>query len=137
MQKPNYANYETKMVRDEGIKFIGWPLEKFGSPSDINTIGELRRLRDALNSGACRLVKLTENERLAHAKDMEDRQNTGEVIGKKRKTRSDAGTARGKRKSSGTKDTPTKKKKGIQGKATISPETVPESSDIGSSSDED
>jgi len=94
----NYANYERAIVLLYGVKVVGWPLEEFVSPSDITNITNMRKLRDAWKAGACKWVRLTQAELDAHAASIEARQKSGEVVGKPRKKRSDAGIARGKRK---------------------------------------
>jgi hypothetical protein len=54
----------------------------------------MRKLRNALKSGECRWKNLTDAEVQAHADDIEARRANGEVIGKQRKQRSDAGVKR-------------------------------------------
>jgi hypothetical protein len=54
----------------------------------------MRKLRNALKSGECRWKKLTTSEVEAHADDIEARRANGEVVGKQRKKRSDAGVKR-------------------------------------------
>jgi hypothetical protein len=52
--KINYANYETSVVEAHSVKLVGWPQDiNFVNPSGIGTVGEIRRLRDALKSGDC------------------------------------------------------------------------------------
>jgi hypothetical protein len=94
----NYANYEKAIMLLHGVKIVGWPLEAFVSPSDITNIIDIRKLRDAWKSGACKWVRLTQAELDGHAASIEARQKSGEVVGKQRKKRSDAGVAHGKRK---------------------------------------
>jgi len=94
----NYANYEKAIMLLHGVKVIGWPLEEFVSPSDITNITEMRKLCNAWKTGACKWVRLTQVDLDAHAASIEARQKNGEVVGKPRKKRSDAGVARGKRK---------------------------------------
>jgi hypothetical protein len=94
----NYVNYEKAIMLLHGVKIVGWPLEAFVSPSDITNIIDMRKLRDAWKSGACKWVRLTQAELDTHAASMDERQKNGEVVGKPRKKRSDAGVRRGKRK---------------------------------------
>jgi hypothetical protein len=94
----NYANYEKAIVLLHGVKVVGWPLEAFVSPSEVTNIIDMRKLRDAWKSGACKWVRLTETELNAHAASLEEREKNGETVGKPRKKRSDTGVARGKRK---------------------------------------
>ena len=104
----NYANYEKAIMLLHGVKVIGWPLKEFVSPSDITNITEMRKLRDAWKMGACKWVRLTQADLDAHAASIEARQKNGEVVGKPRKKRSDAGVVhrkhkRGNKKNAGPK----------------------------------
>ena len=91
----NYANYETSIMQQMGVHLVGWPKTvKFVNPSQIGTVLEIRTLRDDLRSGACHWIKLTRAQLDTHRIDMEERQEKGEVVGKQRKKRSDAGTSR-------------------------------------------
>ena len=94
----NYANYNTAIVQVHGVKLAGFPLERFVNPSEVTNITDMRRLRNALRSGECKWVRLSQAELDAHAEDLEARRKDGEVVGKPRKKRSDAGVLRGKRK---------------------------------------
>ncbi|KAL0948657.1 hypothetical protein HGRIS_010460 [Hohenbuehelia grisea] len=71
----NYINYETAIVSTYRIRLVGWPKDvKFTAPSLITSLKpeEVRTHQDALA----------------------DRREAGEVVGKKRKTRSDKGKPR-------------------------------------------
>jgi hypothetical protein len=94
----NYVNYEIAIVQGHGVKLIGFPLERFVNPSELTNITDMRRLRNALRSGECKWVRLSQAELDAHAEGLEVRRKDGEVVGKPRKKRSDAGVLRGKRK---------------------------------------
>lgn len=93
----NYANYDAAIVQAYGVELINWPLEKFASPSTVTTVGEMRKLRDALKCGECKWKQLTSAELKAHADGIKKRQTEGQVVGKPRKKRSDAGVPRNKR----------------------------------------
>jgi len=94
----NYVNYEKAIMLLHGVKIVGWPLEAFVSPSDVTNVIDIRKLRDAWKSGACKWVRLTAAELNIHAASLEEREKNGEAVGKPRKKRSDAGVTRGKRK---------------------------------------
>lgn len=94
----NYANYNTAIVQVHGVKLAGFPLERFVNPSEVTNITDMRRLRNALRSGECKWVRLSQAELDAHAEDLEACCKDGKVVGKPRKKRSDAGVLRGKRK---------------------------------------
>ncbi|KAF7965152.1 hypothetical protein HWV62_45392 [Athelia sp. TMB] len=95
----NYVNYKEKIVIPFQVKLVGHP---FGikNPSDINTITDLRTLRNALKTKQCQWVRITEEEADALTKDIRSRREKGEVVGKPRAKRSDAGVARGTNKRS-------------------------------------
>lgn len=57
-----YENYEEKIVARYHVKLVGWP-GKFESPSTINTVDKIRRLKDAWVTDSCKWVKLTSVER--------------------------------------------------------------------------
>ena len=75
----NYDNYEEKVIQRLKVKLVGWPFEKVVSPAKLYTIGELRTLRDALKSGACAWVWLSNQELKFHADDMVVRRKGGDV----------------------------------------------------------
>jgi hypothetical protein len=91
----NYANYETLVVQAYGVQLTGWPLDSgVVSPAHITNTADMRKLRNTLKSGECRWKKLTNSEVQAHADDIKTRRANGEVIGRQRKQRSDAGVKR-------------------------------------------
>lgn len=91
----NYTNYDTQVIQKYQCKIVGWTFKTFVSPFDINTVDDLRTLRDALRCGACFWVRMTKAEVSKHAADLVLREAAGEVIGKKRKERSDKGVKKG------------------------------------------
>ena len=93
----NYANYDTGIILKYKVKLQGWPHHKLVSPYDIHTIDELRNVRDALRCGSCFWMSISSREVTQHAKDVAEREAAGEVVGKKRKERSDKGTKKGPR----------------------------------------
>ena len=93
----NYTNYEANVVVKYKVKLMGWPHDKFVSPYNINTVDELRNLRDALRCRSCFWMGLSSREVMQYAKDREGRMAAGEVVGKKRKERSDKRSKKGLR----------------------------------------
>lgn len=93
----NYANYDEKIVLLHEVRLDGWPLERFCSPADVVNLTDMRKLRNALRSGVCRWKRLSAAELKAHAESIERRRESGKVVGRSRKKRSDAGVQRGKR----------------------------------------
>ena len=92
----NYVNYEDNIVRRFRVKIIGWTYSAFVNPADINTITDIRTLRDALKTGACHWVSLSTQELKDREQEVEARRMNGDIVGKPRKERSDKG-ARHKR----------------------------------------
>lgn len=95
----NYDNYERAAVLRFSVKLVGWPLDVITSPHKITNVSTLTALRTALRSGLCHWVHLSKAEVKKYEKDLEERKAAGEVIGKKRKDRSDRDVVRGPRKS--------------------------------------
>ena len=80
----NYNNYDVNVVLKYKVRLVGWPLDKF--------ISQLRDLRNALRCGSCFWMGLSLREVAQHVKEMKERTEAGEVLGKKRKERSDKGS---------------------------------------------
>ncbi|KAF8338599.1 hypothetical protein F5887DRAFT_982590 [Amanita rubescens] len=90
--KMNYLNYETSIVAVYHVKLVGWPTNvPFGNPSNIGDVSSVRALRRALQDGECKWMKLTELQQREHEEMLEERRRTGQVVGVKRKKRSDKG----------------------------------------------
>jgi hypothetical protein len=93
----SYVNYERDIVTKYKVKLTGWPpTVKFASPSEIGTVDDIRLLRQALKVGDCKWMVQTRRQQLAHAEVLAARVAAGEVVGKKRKQRSDKGKTRKK-----------------------------------------
>ncbi|KAG2038240.1 hypothetical protein BDR03DRAFT_308571 [Suillus americanus] len=98
----NYHNYETTIVETYGVRLVGWPHGvKFISPSNIGTVGDIRKLRDALKSRTCYWTALSQTEIKSHAAELNARRLAGEIVRKPHKKRSDSGVPR-KRKAPAT-----------------------------------
>ncbi|KAG1834282.1 hypothetical protein DFJ58DRAFT_869095 [Suillus subalutaceus] len=91
----NYSNYETSVVETYGVRLVGWPHGvKFVNPSNIGTVGDIRKLRDALKTRTCYWAALSPAEVKTHASELDTRRSAGEAVRKPRKKRSDAGVPR-------------------------------------------
>ncbi|KAG1826386.1 hypothetical protein DFJ58DRAFT_692589, partial [Suillus subalutaceus] len=91
----NYNNYETAIIETYAVKLVGWPQGiKFTSPSNIGTVGEIRKLRDALKDQTCYWAALTPAEVKVHSAELDARRSAGQVVRQPRKKRSDAGITR-------------------------------------------
>lgn len=85
----SYTEYDAKIRVKYHVELRGWPLGvRWGTPSSIGAVDDIRSLREALVSGECRWVRMsrTAQETLA--------QQATEVPPKQRKTRSDKGKKR-------------------------------------------
>lgn len=88
----NYLNYDISIVQALHVKLVGWPDDiPFGNPSTIPDVGSVRRLRNALKEGTCRWDKLTERQQREHDEWLQEKRRAGQVVGVKRKGRSDKG----------------------------------------------
>ena len=90
----HYVNYEDAIVQRHGVKLVGWTYSRFINPADINGVADIWTLRDALRSGACHWIRLSNQELQDRKADVEARRERGEVVAKKRKERSDKGMKR-------------------------------------------
>ncbi|KAG1841140.1 hypothetical protein DFJ58DRAFT_688835 [Suillus subalutaceus] len=91
----NYNNYEMAIIETYAVKLVGWPQGiKFTSPSNIGTVGEIRKLRDALKDQTCYWAALTPAEVKVHSAELDARRSAGQVVRQPRKKRSDAGITR-------------------------------------------
>jgi len=82
----NYANYEDAIVQGRKVRIIGWPTSvTFASPSTIGNLKDMCTLHDGLLTGSIRWVRMSSADVKAHAEDLQERQDEGEIIGKKRK----------------------------------------------------
>lgn len=114
----SYAKYEEDVVQEYRVALEGWP---FGEIAPLNTVSNslppLRKLRDALISGTCKWVHLTDAELREREMRIEEEVAAGlRVATKGRKKRSDAGITRGpniltiKRKASDTMESAARKR---------------------------
>jgi hypothetical protein len=100
----NYPNYEHQIMQKHQVKLVGFTFHEFISPFNINTVNDLRILRDALRCGSCCWIRMTKGEVARHSTDLSAREAGGDIVGKKRKDRSDKGMARGPRRKGGLDD---------------------------------
>jgi hypothetical protein len=90
-----YVNYEEDIVQRYGIVLVGWTPERFVNPSELSTaLGPLRTLLHAINTGECKFIKLSADERRARLAKYNDKIESGDVQPRERKKRKDAGKKR-------------------------------------------
>ena len=59
-----YVNYEEAIIQWYGIELKGWTYDNFVNPSELSTsLPSLQKLLNAINTGDCKFVKLTAEER--------------------------------------------------------------------------
>ncbi|KAI1781973.1 hypothetical protein LXA43DRAFT_1105020 [Ganoderma leucocontextum] len=109
-----YKNFLKKVVIEQSIDIEGWTLDVFCCPSNLpGAIDDLRKLRDALETGDCHFKRLTYAERVSRRREYDQMLDEGSI--KTRKPRSDAGKKRGtyKQRSSNSKenDAPSRKRR--------------------------
>ncbi|TFK59018.1 hypothetical protein BDN72DRAFT_732680, partial [Pluteus cervinus] len=91
-----YTNYHEKIVCKYSVELIGWTASTFTNPSELgSSLGPIMDLYNALTSGSCKWVKLTEAELQRRKDEHAAKVGSGEVAQKSRKTRKDAGRKRG------------------------------------------
>ncbi|KAI5999941.1 hypothetical protein EDD15DRAFT_2160115, partial [Pisolithus albus] len=77
------------------IDILGWPEGvPFQSPHTITNAEHLRILRDALKAGTCRWAYMSRQNLEQFQDQLKERRGAGELVGKPRKKRSDAGRKR-------------------------------------------
>lgn len=92
-----YVKYK-HLVSTHGVHLVDYPLPAITSPSNITSMTDLRKLRDALKTRTCKWVRMTPDEYKEHADKVANEADDEEpATGKTRKRRSDAGKPRAKR----------------------------------------
>lgn len=87
-----YVNYEEDIVQRYGIELQGWTYDRFVNPSELSTsLPLLRKLLNAIDTGDCKFVKLTAEERRKRLETYKKKVAKGEIKVRERKIRSDAG----------------------------------------------
>jgi hypothetical protein len=91
-----YTDYEERIVQRYGVELIGWTYEKLVNPSDLSTSHYgLTKLLDAINSGSCKFIKLTQAQLKQRREECEKAIEDGSLPAPKpRKVRKDRGTKR-------------------------------------------
>ena len=91
----NYVNYDVAIVEKHNVELVGWPSRiTFANPSVIGTVDDIRTLRGALVAGECKWITQSKRQQDLHAAMLKTKRGDGEIIGKKRKQRSDKGKKR-------------------------------------------
>ncbi|KAI6015816.1 hypothetical protein BKA83DRAFT_4129265 [Pisolithus microcarpus] len=86
--KMNYTNYKCQIVEHYGVMLTGWPFSgTVQNPSKIGGQAKVEKLLDALNSEACKWVRLTDEELRARVIHNKECQARGESVYHPRRTR--------------------------------------------------
>jgi len=94
----HWTHFEEDVVLRYGIDLVGYTYEKLQNPSEMSTsLAPLRALLTALETGACKFVKLSSEERKRREDALSMKLISGEIQPRKRKQRSDAGGKRSKK----------------------------------------
>jgi len=98
--KMSYEFYDQDIVSRHKVKLNGWPAGlSCISPSKINSVDEIRSLRDALKAGDCMWSKISTRQHEAHIQSLKDRIAADPSLARPpRKTRTDKRTASGPKK---------------------------------------
>ena len=89
----HYTDYEEKVVQRYGVELIGWTYEKLVNPSELST--SLRQLLEAINTGSCKFIKLTQAQLKQHCDEHQKAIEDGSLPAPKMcKPRKDRGTKR-------------------------------------------
>ena len=93
----NYINYKTSIVLKYHVQLVGWPSEiPFINPHQLTTIASAKSLLDSLTVLTCKWVILSKRQQKDHAAMLVAPAEGGQVVGRKRKVRSDKGRKHGK-----------------------------------------
>ncbi|KAG1763544.1 hypothetical protein EDD22DRAFT_750733, partial [Suillus occidentalis] len=91
----NYTNFETAIKEKLAIDIKGWPEGvTFQSPTSVNDLRALLKLRGALRDGSCHWFRMTPRQRDEFHALLDARRKRGENVGKQRKKRADTGVPR-------------------------------------------
>jgi hypothetical protein len=98
----NYRNYEHDIMRNNGVKLVGWPSGiQMTKPGLIGAVTDLREIWSAIEKKQLRFEELTLGENAAlRTPSVQANSNPDAVVPsvRKRKARSDKGVSRGPRK---------------------------------------
>ena len=93
----NYINYKMSIVLKYHVQLVGWPSEiPFINPHQVTTIAIAKSLLDSLTVSTCKWVILLKQQQKDHTAILVASAEGGQVVGRKRKVRSDKGRRRGK-----------------------------------------
>ncbi|KAJ7124577.1 hypothetical protein C8R43DRAFT_838839, partial [Mycena crocata] len=91
----SYEHYYEDIVFWYGVELIGWTADRFVSPSNLSSsIPVLTTLRDAIQNGDCKWVKLRPSQRKRRAAKWAEDVAAGRATPKERNERSDKGKKR-------------------------------------------
>ncbi|KAK0471453.1 hypothetical protein IW261DRAFT_1571958 [Armillaria novae-zelandiae] len=81
----NYVNYEMDIMAQHHIRLERWPMGiKFEKLSNLKNLQDLRQLRDALQTTACRWIRMSKKQVKKHDEDMKQHEVAGKTVRRKR-----------------------------------------------------
>lgn len=91
----NYINYKTSIVQKYHVQLVGWPADiPFVNPHQLTTSAAAKSLQNSLTVSTCKWVSLSKRQQKEHAITLAADIEGGQVVGRKRKVRSDKGKKR-------------------------------------------
>ena len=75
-----FEHYEKKIVERLGVVIDGWTCPDFVSPSHFKKIAQVEELFNAVNSGDCKVRKLSDDELAARKLSNQTRHALGEAV---------------------------------------------------------
>jgi hypothetical protein len=91
----HYVQYHKEIVMYRSVALEGWTHPTFANPGDLSTsLPPLQQLLEAIESGQCKFVKLTSEQRKAKDDKYQERIKNGEISVRVRAPRKDKGKKR-------------------------------------------
>ncbi|KAJ7115183.1 hypothetical protein C8R44DRAFT_880505 [Mycena epipterygia] len=91
----SYFHFDEDIMHRYGIDLVGWTADRRVSPSDLSSsLAVLTTLRNAINNGVRKWVKLTPEDLKARKKKWAEDVAAGRILRKSRSTRADKGKKR-------------------------------------------
>ncbi|KAF8237874.1 hypothetical protein L208DRAFT_1244996, partial [Tricholoma matsutake] len=93
----SYMKYKQDIVVKYKVELCRWPtMIKFANPSEIGTVNDICKLRQALQAGECKWVAQSRRQQEAYAEKLTGKEASGETVVRKRKERLDKGKTQNK-----------------------------------------
>ena len=91
----NYINYKTAIVQKYHVQLVGWPSDiPFVNPHQLTNTAAANSLKTSLTVSTCKWVIMSKRQQKDYAATLVADAEGGQVVGRKRKVRSDKGRKR-------------------------------------------